>query len=574
MEQKQVKIIGLSINEKFGGLKATKLTFNDENRLTVIKGEVGSGKTTLQKAMRLTTQGSQTLEDKTLLGDKIDIVTQLLDGETSIYIGCRSNEDGSLNYFIYTVDSNGKKIKDIVIDGQKLTPANYMKSLQTALTWRLNELTSENPTTQRNILLELYQKELEEKGVIFDKSHPKYVGGIIDSIEKSKKDRDYADMKRKEVGGIASDMNDKGIDYSSRMILKDLKTIEEEIATISGKITFAKSNISLTRESELNSLKTKGLEAASKLRVKNEEINTLNKPLIEYNKNLQIRNSNLEGWCKTLHETLNNILENETSAAQIVAEVRAQMPKKEQKELFKNLEFNENGTCISKIEDFNDNSIIELLKSYQQAGIDYVKKSNEPLTVADTTELEKELEKKQKEKDGLVQYNQEAKSVNSFHDWKEADENVKNHKKDYFMKLTEIETGVEGLKICPEYEIDKDGQKIAKDNDIYLMYDGSYDPEYFCNESKELRKLAAYSDTQKPMICLLIQKYLLSKKSKILPYLWIDQVPIDKKTKTLLDKMSEEMGLWLFVNWTGDFDKTMLQDGEILIENGEVFEKE
>lgn len=76
------------------------------------------------------------------------------------------------------------------------------------------------------------------------------------------------------------------------------------------------------------------------------------------------------------------------------------------------------------------------------------------------------------------------------------------------------------------------------------------------------------------MICLLIQKHLLSKKEKCLPYLWIDQVPIDNKTKALLDRMSEELGLWLFVNWTGDFDKSLLKDGEILIENGEIFEKD
>ena len=47
--QKQVKIIGLSVVKKFGGLKATELTFDDKNRLTIIKGEVGSGKTTLTK---------------------------------------------------------------------------------------------------------------------------------------------------------------------------------------------------------------------------------------------------------------------------------------------------------------------------------------------------------------------------------------------------------------------------------------------------------------------------------------------------------------------------------------------
>ena len=103
------------------------------------------------------------------------------------------------------------------------------------------------------------------------------------------------------------------------------------------------------------------------------------------------------------------------------------------------------------------------------------------------------------------------------------------------------------------------------------MYDGSYDTDYFHNPNKELRKLSAYSDTQKPMICLLIQSYLINKKGKSLPYLWIDKVPIDNKTRDLIEKMSEDLGLWLFVSWTGDFEKSNLKDGEMLIENGEIF---
>ena len=103
------------------------------------------------------------------------------------------------------------------------------------------------------------------------------------------------------------------------------------------------------------------------------------------------------------------------------------------------------------------------------------------------------------------------------------------------------------------------------------MYNGAYDTEYFHNPKKELRKLSSYSDTQKPLICLLIQNYLLKQKGKSMPYLWIDKVPIDNKTRTLLNRMSVELNLWLFVSWTGDFDKTSLVDGELLIENGDVF---
>ena len=112
------------------------------------------------------------------------------------------------------------------------------------------------------------------------------------------------------------------------------------------------------------------------------------------------------------------------------------------------------------------------------------------------------------------------------------------------------------------------------DDDIYLVYDGSYDKKYFNNPEKEPRKLSSYSGTQRPMICLLVQQYLLSKKVKSLPYLFIDDIPFDNKTISLLNKMADELGLWLFVNWTGDFKARGLKKGEILLENGNIlFEK-
>jgi hypothetical protein len=571
MDQKQVKIIGLSIKENFGALKATELSFDEDMRLTVIKGEVGAGKSTLNKAMRLTTQGSAVLTDKSLYGDNIHLETQISDGDKKIFVGCKSGKDDSLGYFIYMVDENGKKINDVVVDGVKLTPANYLKSMQTALTWRLDELTSENPITQRNILLELYSQELETKGVIFDKNHTNYVGGIIDKIEKAKNQRNYADMKRKEVGGIADDMQKKGIDFSERMSFQDSSEIESSISRLEAEITLAKTNVESTRESELNKLKLAGSDAGTKLRNKNEEIRELNKPLEQFNNELKDRNSKTESWSSDLLSLLKKMLNDDSLANQYLAKIRSEMPKIEFKTLFKELEFNEKGSCISKKDDFEDISIKELISNYQEAVLNYINKTKEEPGTVDTSKQEKALQTLKTRLSDIKSNNDTAKAVNSFFDWKDANEEVNSFNKDYFLKLTEINTGVDGLFICPEFIENEKGEKIAKGNDIYLMYDGRYDKKYFSNENKDLRKLSSYSDTQKPMICLLIQKYLLSKKAKALPYLWIDQVPIDKKTKELLDRMSEELGLWLFVNWTGDFEKENLKDGEILIENGEIF---
>jgi hypothetical protein len=247
-------------------------------------------------------------------------------------------------------------------------------------------------------------------------------------------------------------------------------------------------------------------------------------------------------------------------------------PEEPKQKLKKELVFRENGTCVSVAEDYEDLEVKNLINSYREIAQRYLKTSNLPLDIVDTSQKEIELKNAEKRLLDLKIYNEEARAVNSFQDWSDSNAEVMQFKKDYFNKLTEIDTGIKGLTIAPEFIVNSEGQKVAKDDaDIFLWYNGEHDPEYFHNPNKEIRKLSSYSGTQKPMICLLIQEYLLSKKPKALRYLWIDDVPIDKATKVLMDKMSKEMNLHLFINWTGDFETENLQEGEILIENGELF---
>ena len=53
--------------------------------------------------------------------------------------------------------------------------------------------------------------------------------------------------------------------------------------------------------------------------------------------------------------------------------------------------------------------------------------------------------------------------------------------------------------------------------------------------------------------------------------MYIDNVPIDNKIRALLEKMCIDVNLRIFLNITGDFVKSELLDGEIVIEGGEVF---
>jgi len=451
MEQKQVKIIGLSIEHQFGGLKAVNLTFNEKNRLVVIKGEVGAGKTTLNRAMRLTTQGSGVLTDKNLYGD-IDVTAQLSDGDMSIFVGCRTDKNQSLSYFLYGIDKDGNKVKDVILDGQRATPANYLKSLQTALTWRLDELTSENPTVQRNILLELYKIELEAQGVIYDKKHPDYTKGIIHKIEVAKNERNLKDMKRKEVGGIADDMTKKGIKFTDRRKAKDTESLQKKYDSINAKITLAETNLEQTREAELSKLSSRGFEIVADVRKINQQIIVKNTARNEQFENL-----------KKVNEGLFAIIPIDAKRKEILDLIGKNMPNLGDVE--KEVEFSEKGKIKSKAKEFKSNKeLFKLLKEHKSVFEKYTE-VKESKNTFDDTELKAELQSAEKALNDAKAYNKDSEAVNSFHDWSDADKAVKDIKKDYYNKLTDIDTGVKPgggippMKICGE---DSKGERISQ----------------------------------------------------------------------------------------------------------------
>ena len=97
--QREVKITGLTLNKNLGIIQACSLKFDKDNKLIVFKGASGNGKTTMQKALQLGTQGSKTMTDNNLYG-KIDTEVQLLDGDTPLWIGCK-NKGKTLSYVLF-----------------------------------------------------------------------------------------------------------------------------------------------------------------------------------------------------------------------------------------------------------------------------------------------------------------------------------------------------------------------------------------------------------------------------------------------------------------------------------------
>lgn len=565
MNQQKVKIIGLELKERFGILNACQMEFDEQNKLVVIKGSTGSGKSTLQKSLKLGTQGSETLKyDKSLYG-KINQEIQLKDGDIPVFVGCKSNKSGNLIYTIYTKDENGKIVHDPVIDGVKATPASYLKSLQTELTWRANELTSESAVVQRDILLKIYQRELTEKGVIFDQNDPNYEGSILHQLEQAIGERTAKDVDRKKVGGFSSHLKDQGYDVENPDTLPtaiDEEAINKKIS----KLEFNNENIEQSaksqREGELLNLKEQGLE--------------LNGKIAEYNRDIEGDNKSAKKnydeakeYYDTVNDSIQEILKHfeilQLQGLEGIGEIKniidkAKKPDSPTEPIYKKIiPVNEKGQyAFEEAIDFDDpkgkdliNQVIQLRKKAGEL------KSKE--ISFDTSENDTKIQALQQELKQAKEINKIVAAVDSFYEWQDADRKVQGLNDKYRKLLASVETGVEGLII------------VHEDDDIFLKYDGSYDPKYFGNAKKEMRKVSSYSGTQKPMIALLVQTHLLKQKEKAMRYLWIDDIPIDSKTRGLLEQMGANLDVTIFVNITGDFDKDSVKDGEVLIEGGEIF---
>tara|TARA_R110002012_G_scaffold93731_3_gene227403 strand:+ start:1210 stop:2919 length:1710 start_codon:yes stop_codon:yes gene_type:complete len=567
MNQKQVKIIGLKINQQQGILQSCNLKFDENNRLIAVKGTVGSGKTTLQKSLQLGTLGSDTLKDDKKLYGEINEEILLLDGENKIFIGCKSNESGSLDFVLFQKDENGKVIKNPVIDGVKATPATYLKNLQTSLTWRMDELMSENIVVQKKLLLELYKSELASLGVVFDKKSEKYKESILGKIELAENERSQREYERKSIGGFANQLSNVGVDVDNKETFPERLDISE-LEKTKNALSYEIENIDKVKDQKLESLKNNAASIVNDIKDQNnlikdrnrEKESSFEKKKDEYSQNVHT----LNGIVTDVKTLVAKKCINTDQGAKFITEINS---------IFKNtgpvcekledlIDFDDSGRILNKSNFWKgSDEVSSLLIKYEKVKNDYSLLLKSP--GGDASLLESKLKSVVDKLKQAKDINKICDQIQSFELWRESNNVVLELRNEYAEMLSSINTGVEGLKIS----VDKSEGKL----DIYLTYDGTFDPEYFNNIDKVDRKLSSYSGTQKPMICLLLQNYLLNKLPKAMRYLWIDNVPIDNKTKLLLEKMGNELNVTVIVNITGDFTKNGLTDGEILIEGGEVF---
>jgi hypothetical protein len=577
MKQKKVKIISFRATN-FGIFKALEFDFEKfKSGIIAIKGKSGEGKSTMQKAVKTTVQGRGSLADAEQYGDEWDSEVQLLDGDKKVFIEAKKTKGNSPTFKLFEKDLNGKKVMNPIIDGVKATPVAFMDLIANAMTFGSKDFLSENETVHRKFMFALFRDELAKLGVIFDKKHIGYEKSILGELDQLTEERDSLRNQCQHEGAYVTDFERDGykLEQLSEMKSTDVDKLEQE----RNSLLVSKGQAAGDAEAEFANKKSEVIKKGAvvveecrkisdRLMSDYNELSFANKKLSDgYNlekiviadiiKNLRslsfINYDTTQGQIFGLKRDLNTFVDGLTTALS-----EKYPPQKEPiKPLCPHIE---NGRIL-RVEgvDYHPD-FKELLQKRDTIMKEYTAVENKPV---DTKESDLKIENVEKQIEIAKHNNSMINRYEINRDWVRACAEVEIKRKELAKLYSQIDTGVEGLYMKPFYS--EDGKM-----DIKTVYTGAFDPEYFHNEGDE-RLLVSYSSTQKPIIGILLQVARLKLKAKALNYIFLDDVPMDKKSYAIIAKIAEENDLTILTSITGDFKRENLAENELLIEGGEVF---
>lgn len=561
------KILSLVLNSKFGLLEAQEVVFTqDANQLIQVKANVGSGKTSLGNAIAVGLSGGSerevSLDMKKYEG--LDIEEQISFGDSPVFLRTRY-ENGKLSSVVFIKDKDGKKADNPIINGTKFTASSLRDFLKTELTFSVDEFLSENPKVQMAWMMEVYKDKLKEKGVVFDKKSPLFAGSILWELEQAKMERSRIYNKVTELNAFKSRLESEGWKETNIPEYIDVSLIEDEQKAATKKYYEEIQSI----DKEISGLSLKASEYNSIIANYNSTLETqkeladakLQKEVDDYNKEIQKQIDLRE----EIRVCVDFLIKNGFTG---VKEQFDALPKIADKKVF-------TPTQITKIEKDENNKYIRVGNYTPEVDSAFVGIAD--LRTAGAILIDKKSKIEEPKDEDYKSRIESAKASNRiaerwsvFFEHQEADNKVKDIFNRYRKVFTTIDLGVAGLKMSLL------GSDEDESNEIRTTYNGEHDPVLFHNEKKEARIISAYSHTQRNVLAVLMQIYLLDEKKKKgqegLRYMFFD-APIDLKTRDILIDMQKKYDLQLITTTTGDFVVENLKEGEILIENGYLLSK-
>lgn len=525
-----MKLVSLKLNEKFGVLEAQKAEFiENPDGLIEIKAGVGEGKTTLKHAAETAISAGNTQKlpfDTEKLKD-IDVEIEL---STGVFMRTHSDKNGNLKSTAYRKLDDGKIDKDPVINGKKLTPAVLRDLIRTELTFGIDDFLSENPRTHMDFMMDIYSYKLKELGVVFDKKSAAYENSILWKLDQAKMDRQDKHFKRREINGFKEALEKEGFDEENIPKRIDVEALD---AAKTEKVK----NTANELQSRIDKIKEQAADQKAIIK--------------SYNDNVALKNA----AAGKDYADLQNDIDTVQKAQDIIQLKEVEFWLSEKKKIkfpepLKEVPTDESNNYIQ-----GEGYTTEVQKAFKE--IVRLRSEIKPLMSQDpvnTEDLDLQITSAKTNNTIIDRWN-------TFFDWSESDKKVKDLWKEYCNKFTKIDLGVPGLSI-----------RVVGDEEnssIRTHYNGDHNPEFFGNQEKENRLLTQYSATQRPVIAILMQIYLLSQKEDGLKMMWIE-APMDKKTRDLLIDIQKKTGITIIVGVTGDFNQEGLKQGEFLIENGEL----
>lgn len=584
MEQKQIKLIGLKVKNN-GIIQAAELTPDLlSKRLVLVTGNIGNGKSTLLNAAKIATSGTDAIKKSDVLPEGFIAEALLMDGEVPIYIGVKNTKyqrgekagEDKLETYLYTKDDKGKAIQP-VIDGVAWTASQYWKALTTELTHSLNDLFSENQTTHRKLIEKLFKQELDALNA----------NEVVARINLARDARNEARIMCQSNGAFMERFQSEGYNESQLDALKyinidkikeDIRNAEIEkdraINTPESEYQLICAKIDANRNKELQCIKDEGNAIRNKINAeKQNNLIEYTQQLSKYNESKLMVDKLVEDYKKVQEEVYKFINFNKTS------EIRNEQGKlidctasKIQKDVVFAIEnaFIEKMSKIKAIDKPIEKSVSqELINALNQKAEEYKALESSPVIYPekvqpDTSAIDKNIMNLRNSLMSAEENNKIFQRYQLWRNWIEAKALYEKEVDELRKLYASIDTGVEGMKIVPR---DTDNGKV----EVWIMYNGQYNPAYFGNKEKQSRFMFDYSSFQRTIIGLLLQSARLNLKSRALRVAFIDDVAFTQNDISVLTNIAEELNLKLITAWTHEADKEQLMDGQVLVDGGEVF---
>lgn len=584
MEQKQVNLIGLRVHNN-NIIQAAELTPDIlQKRLILVTGNIGNGKSSLLNAAKIATAGTDAIKKSDTLPQGFIAEALLIDGEVPIYIGVKTSTyqrgekagETKLETYLYTKDAKGKSVQP-VIDGVAWTAAQYWKALTTELTHSLNDLFSENQTTHRKLIEKLFKPELEALKA----------DEVMDRISEARKERDAARTLCQANGAFMERFEDEGYNESTLSLLYkvdveqiDAKIREAEIEkdrmlnTPEAVYQLECNKIDQQRIAELQKIKDEGLALKEKINKEETDNKADYEHLMDtYNETCENRRKILEEYVelrKKVADFISYPVYDEKRNEQGAIFYYAGTP--EQQAVMKGLDeiCKYKANMYPKLEKPQLKQVsAELTEAYKVKQNEYLELRDKPIEYpekkkADTTTIDEKIKQLNAEKASAEKTNSIYTRYQLWRRWIEA-KGLYEKEIDTLRKLyASINTGVEGMQIVPR---DTDSGRV----EVWIMYNGQYNPQYFGNNKKEHRFMFDYSSFQRTIIGLLLQAARLNLKPRALRLAFIDDVAFTTNDISVLADIAEKLDLKLITAWTHEADKENLMDGQVLVDGGEIF---